>query len=75
MTVEDVQFPVCPQRALRRYSAGNSEKLNTEDTESHRGPQRNQPFSYRRPFLTYSSNPSVHSVAFLCVLCVKFRKT
>jgi hypothetical protein len=44
-----------------------SQKLNTEGTEEIRGPQRNRRFSLGRLLF------SVFSVAFLCVLCVKFR--
>src|SRR6266576_886098 len=51
----------------------NSERLNTEDTMSHREPQRNRPFSPGRLFIIFSIRFSVHSVAFLGVLCVKFR--
>src|SRR5882762_8167842 len=57
-----------------RGSALNSEKRNTEDTENHREPQRKRPFSSRRLLFFFSNSPSVFSVAFLCVLCVKFRK-
>jgi len=50
------------------------EKRNTEDTENHRVPQRKRPFSSHRQLFSFSGNLSVFSVAFLCVLCVKFRK-
>ena len=51
----------------------NPEKHNTEDTKNHREPQRNPPVSPRRLFRVFSTKPSVLSVAFLRVLCVKFR--
>src|SRR6266404_3009604 len=52
----------------------NPEKLNTEDTKDHREPQRNRIFFFRRLSFPLPSKPSVISVAFLCVLCVNFRK-
>ncbi len=55
-------------------SALNAEKHNTEVTKHHRGPQRNRPYSFRHQLFSVSSKPSVRSVAFLRVLCVKFRK-
>src|SRR6267143_7290245 len=57
-----------------RGSALNSEKRDTDDTENHREPQRNRPFTSRRLLFSISGNPSVFSVAFFCDLCVKFRK-
>src|SRR5882762_499007 len=57
-----------------RGSALNAEKRNTKDTENHRESQRNRPFSSRRLSFSFSGNPSEFSVAFLCDLCVKFRK-
>src|SRR5882672_2137087 len=56
------------------FSALNSEKRNTEDTKPHGEPRRILSFYFRRLCLFFSSRPSVLSVVFLCVLCVKFRK-
>jgi hypothetical protein len=42
--------------------------------EDHREPQRNRIFFFRRLLLFFSTPPSVLSVAFLGVLCVKFRR-
>src|SRR6266446_1129358 len=65
----------CGQCGVFQRSLGlNSEKFNTEDTKGHREPQRNWPFFFRRPLFSVSSKPSVLSVVFLRVLCVKFRK-
>jgi hypothetical protein len=52
----------------------NPQKRNTEDTKNHREPRRNRQFTFRRRSLFYFVRPSVLSVAFLRVLCVKFRK-
>jgi hypothetical protein len=52
----------------------NPEKRNTEVTKNQREPQRKPATSPGPPFRTLCTKPSVPSVAFLCVLCVKFRK-
>jgi hypothetical protein len=65
------------QSSLRLFSAFpalNSEKHNTEDTKNHRAPRRNRPAALSRLSRIFSTRPSVLSVDFLCVLCVKFRK-
>ncbi len=51
----------------------HTEKLNTEDTEYPRAPQRNRGSIFRR-LVVWLLRPSVLFVAFLLVLCVKFRK-
>src|SRR5712692_9678093 len=69
--------PLGPRCSLWLFSASsvlNSEKRNTEDAKNHREPQRNQPFPFHHVLIVCSIRPSVLSVAFLRVLCVKFRK-
>src|SRR6267143_184254 len=66
--------PQCSLWLFSAFSVLNSEKRNTEATKIHGEPQRNRPSAFRRPFLFISSRASVLSVAFLGVLCVKFRK-
>jgi hypothetical protein len=60
----------CEQFDGSTFVALTSEKLNTEYAQDHREPQRNPGFSFAVRFC--SAWVSVHSVAFLCVLCVKF---
>jgi len=55
------------------FAVLNSEKRNTEDRMTHGEPKRNRPAAFSRLFLILSREPSVHSVGFLRVLCVKFR--
>ncbi len=64
---------VHPALAVRRLEVlhVNSEWLNTEDTENPRELQRNPGFSSALYF--FSIQTSAYSVAFLGVLCVKFR--
>src|SRR6266566_4340345 len=65
--------PQCSLWLFSAFSVLNSEKRNTEDTKIHGEPQRNRPAAFSRLFLILSREPSVHSVGFFRVLCVKFR--
>src|SRR6266404_2817139 len=49
-------------------------KAQPEATKNHREQQRNWPFAFRFVSLAITARPSVLSVGFLRVLCVKFRK-
>src|SRR6266446_5733449 len=63
----------CSRSALTTGSKP-PEKRNPEDPKDHGEPQRNRRFCFRLLLFYSPGNPSVFSVALLCVLCVKFRK-
>src|SRR6267143_241451 len=62
-------------RSMRCVSAFSGFKFRKAQHRGHREPQRNWPFFFRRQLFSVSREPSVLSVAFLRVLCVKFQKT
>src|ERR1700682_5681277 len=60
--------------ASRRWGTALEKSFQHRGHREHREPRRNRSFPFRRLFLSFSTKPSVLSVAFLRVLCVKFRK-
>jgi len=67
-------FVVRQAGLMTAFSALNSEKRTQRAQSKHREPQRNPAVSLRHGLTVHSTGFSVPSVAFLRVLCVKFRK-